>query len=253
MTDGKEWVSLKNVGKMFYENGREKWIIKDISFTLHENEIIAIVGPSGTGKTMLLRMMAGLETVSEGQLSFFIASTKVSDLVSMVFHDFALVPWLSVCENIDLAVDHLSISKDDKKARIRKYVEMMGLDGNENAQPYELARGLKQKVGIARALAVEPLILLMDEPFANLDPLTAQSMRDELLALWQDKEFPTNSILMTSHSIEEAVYMADRIIVVDDRPGVIKAVLDIDLPRPRQMKSEKVEKYVSKIYELMVR
>jgi NitT/TauT family transport system ATP-binding protein len=252
MTDGKEWVSLKNVGKMFNEGGKEKWIIKGVSFTLHENEIIAIIGPSGSGKTMLLRMIAGLETVSEGQLSFFVSSTRVSDLVSMVFHDFALVPWLSVYENMDLAVDHLSISADDKKARIRKYVEMMGLDGNENAQPYELARGLKQKVGIARALSVEPLMLLMDEPFANLDPLTAQSMRDELLALWQDKEFPTNSILMTSHSIEEAVYMADRIIVLDGKPGLVKEIVNIDLPRPRAMKSEKFEKYVSRIYELMV-
>jgi NitT/TauT family transport system ATP-binding protein len=248
----KEWVSLKDVGKMMYESGREKWILKDISFTLHENEIIAIVGPSGSGKTMLLRMMAGLTTVSEGQLSFFVSSTRVSDLVSMVFHDFALVPWLSVYDNMDLAVDHLNISKDEKKARIRKYVGMMGLEGNENSQPYELARGLKQKVGIARALSVEPLILLMDEPFANLDPLTAQSMRDELLALWQDKEFPTNSILMTSHSIEEAVYMADRIIVLDGKPGCIKKVVNVALPRPRLMKSAKFEEYVSRIYELLV-
>ena len=249
----KEWVSLKSVGKMLYESETEKWVLKDISFTLHENEIIAIVGPSGSGKTMLLRMLAGLETVSEGQLSFFISSTRMSDLVSMVFHDFALVPWLSVYENMSLAVDHLNISKDDKKARIRKYVGMLGLDGNENSQPYELARGLKQKVGIARALSVEPLILLMDEPFANLDPLTAQSMRDELLALWQDKEFPTNSILMTSHSIEEAVYMADKIIVLDGKPGNIKEMINIALPRPRLMKSAKFEEYVSKIYELLVR
>ncbi|MCX6774172.1 MAG: ABC transporter ATP-binding protein [Candidatus Micrarchaeota archaeon] len=248
----KEWVSLSNVGKMMYENNMEKWIMKDISFNLHEKEIIAIVGPSGTGKTMLLRMLAGLETISEGKITFFVSSTTVSDLVSMVFHDFALVPWLSVEENIGLAVEHIAIDKEEKKRRVKKYIEMLGLEGYEKSQPFELSRGLKQKVGVARALAVEPLILLMDEPFVNLDPLTAHAMRDELLALWDDKEFPTNSILMTSHSIEEAVYMADKIIIMDGKPGKIKRMVDINLERPRDMKSSKFEKHVSRVYELLV-
>jgi len=248
----REWVSLKNVGKMTYENSREKWIMKNMTFNLHEKEIIAIVGPSGTGKTMLLRTMAGLETLSEGKITFYVSSTKASDLVSMVFHDFALVPWLSVKENIELAVDHIAIGKEEKRARVNKYIEMLGLEGNENSQPAELSRGMRQKVGVARALAVEPLILLMDEPFVNLDPLTAHAMRDELLALWENQDFPTNSILMTSHSIEEAVYMADKIIIMDGKPGEIKRVMDINLERPRDMKSKRFEALVSRVYELLV-
>ena len=248
----KTLIKMMGIGKFYVEKGIEKWVLKDISFDVKTEEIVSIIGPSGCGKTTLLRIMANLDTPSKGMLNIYAVSTSKNDFISMVFQDFALIPWLTVYENIELALDHLMLSKEEKKERILDYLEMVGMSGYEDAYISELSRGLKQKVGLARALSVEPTILLMDEPFSTIDPLSAQGLREELVKLWEDPEFPTDSIVLTSHNIEEAVLLSDRVIVLTDKPATIKNIISINLSRPRNPKGKAFNEYVDEIYELLV-
>jgi len=245
-------IKLIDIGKAYHERGSDKWILKNITFDVKNEEITSIIGPSGCGKTTLLRIMANLETPSKGMLNIYAVASPKNDFLSMVFQDFALIPWLTVYENIEIALDHLDLTKKERAERISNYLEMVGMSGYEDAYISELSRGLKQKVGLARALSVEPTVLLMDEPFSTIDPLSAQALREELVKLWEDPDFPTDSIVLTSHNIEEAVFLSDRVIVLSEKPSTIKGIINIDLPRPRNPKGKAFNEYVDEIYSILV-
>ncbi len=242
-------MKVNNLGKAF----DSVWVLKHISFELKEDEIVSVLGPSGVGKTTLLRMLAGLETLTEGSIQFLQPKDPERDLISLVFEDPALVPWLTVYENIMLALDHLHLDEREKIARAKFYLDLVGLSGYEDSYPVELPKGLKKKASFARALSVEPVILLLDEPFSNIDALSAQALKDELVKITEDDDYPTEGTVFTTHSVEDAVYLSDKVIILDGKPGMVKEVINISLKRPRNIKSRSFNKYVDRIYEIMLR
>ncbi len=245
-------LSVNHVAKRFVEGSKVSTLFQDVTFEMKENEIICIVGPSGCGKSTLIRMIAGLEKPTEGHILFAGEEIDPADpKVSMVFQSFALLPWLNVLDNVAIGLEAMGLSEKARKERALKFIEKVGLDGYEEAYPREISSGMKQRAGIARALATEPELLCMDEPFSSLDPFTAENLRDEILQLWKYKEFPTNAILMVTHNIEEAVYLADKVIVMAGKPAKILKVVDIDLKRPRDKKSKAFFKYTDDIYTLL--
>lgn len=244
-----EIIEAKNVSKAYKPNGREVPAIEDVSFKVNENDFLCIVGPSGCGKSTLLKLIMGLEKPSSGSIEF---KTKNSKKIGMVFQSFAIFPWLTVIENVKLALDAINteakMGDEEKISRAKKYISIVGLDGFESAYPKELSGGMKQRVGVARALAIEPEILCMDEPFSSLDVLTAENLREEVLMLWQDPDLPPNAVIMVTHNIEEAIYLASRIVVLSGRPGKIVDDFEVNLPRPRDRKSEDFYRLTDKIY-----
>jgi NitT/TauT family transport system ATP-binding protein len=197
-------------------------------------------------------MIVGLDRPSRGQIFYRGQEVNgVMDKMAMVFQSFALLPWLTVMGNVTLGLEAKGIPRPEREAIASKYIDKVGLDGFEDAYPRELSGGMKQRVGIARALTMEPELLCMDEPFSALDAFTAQNLREELLDLWLDVTLPVKSVLMVTHGIEEAVFMADRVIVLSKRPARILADVRIDLPRPRNMKDEAFARVTDKIYSLL--
>lgn len=226
-------LSIKNIVKIF-RNGSEVKAIDDVSFEVNFDEFICIIGPSGCGKSTLLRIIAGLETSDSGQVLFRDQPiTQPSPKVTMVFQTFGLLPWKTAMENVELPMQVLGIDRLEAKARAERYLRMVGLGMFENAYPHDLSGGMRQRVGVARALAIGPEVLLLDEPFSALDELTAKSLRVLLLRIWGDPTLPTNNFVMVTHNVEEAVMMADRIIVLSPRPGHVVGELKVPLPRPR--------------------
>ncbi len=208
--------------------------LKNISFGVDENEFVAIVGPSGCGKSTLLRIIGGLETPASGEVIFKGEPvTKPRPEITMAFQNFALLPWKTSQENVELPLVIHGVEPEKARKRALKFLRIVGLKGFEKMYPIELSGGMKQRVGIARALALEPDILLMDEPFSALDALTAEKLRRLVLDIWHDRRNVTNTFVMVTHLIDEAVFMADRVIVMSPRPGRVVADLKIDLPRPR--------------------
>lgn len=246
-------IKVIHIGKSFVEGGKEFQVIKEIDFDLFENEFVSIVGPSDSGKSTLLRIIAGIDKSTRGEVMY--RGQKTNELnpnVAMVFQTFALIPWLTVLDNICLALEAKNIPRTEQLRRAEKYIDKVGLEGFEEAYPRELSRGIKQRVGLARALVLEPEVLLMDEPFSNLDVLSAQNLREEILDLWQDKSLPLKSILMVTNSIEEAVYSSDRVIVVSESPGKVIKIVKIDLPRPRKRKDKKLLELTDEIYTVLM-
>jgi len=244
-----EIIEVKNVSKAYRIDGREMAAVDDISFRVNENDFLCVVGPSGCGKSTLLKLITGLEKPSSGSIEF---KTKNSKKIGMVFQSFAIFPWLTVLENVKLALDAvnngLKMTEEEKIARAKKYISIVGLEGFENVYPKELSGGMKQRVGVARALAIEPEVLCMDEPFSSLDVLTAENLREEVLMLWEDPQLPPNAVIMVTHNIEEAIYLASRIVVLSGRPGKIVDDFEVNLPRPRDRKSEDFYRLTDKIY-----
>jgi len=226
---------LKNISKSFMQNGVKVKVLNNITFDVQENEFICIVGQSGCGKSTLLRIIAGLEKPSSGEVLFKGKPIEGPDpkRATMIFQTFALFPWLSVRENIELGLEVLGTAKIKRHAMASHYLKLTELEKFEHSYPSELSGGMKQRVGIARALAVEPEMLLMDEPFSALDALTAQTLRQDVLDIWRDTRIPTNTFLMITHLITEAVFMADRVIVLSKRPAKVIGDIPIDIPRPR--------------------
>jgi NitT/TauT family transport system ATP-binding protein len=237
-----------------YKLGKETLkVIDDISFTAIKNEFIAITGPSGCGKSSLLRVISGLQPPSSGSVK--INGHMVdgpADEVFMVFQNFALLPWKNVLENVQIPL--LSRGGQTPDAAMRKSLKVIqdvGLKGFEKAYPGELSGGMKQRVGIARALAIEPEILLMDEPFNALDGLTAERLRAETYSLLVGAECPISVVVMVSHNVDEIVELADRVLVMSNRPAKALADMPIDMVRPRNMGSQQYHSYVDKIYSLL--
>ncbi|EME26085.1 ABC transporter, sulfate transport, ATP-binding protein isoform 2 [Galdieria sulphuraria] len=228
-------------------------IIRDINFSLFEGEILCLLGPSGSGKSTILRIAAGLTRPTEGFVYYQGKELHgINEGAAIVFQNFALFPWLTVSENVELGIRGAK-SKIQRKAKAEKAIDMIGLDGYENAYPKELSGGMRQRVGFARAIAVEPELLCMDEPFSALDVLTGENLKSELLRLWQAGEIPTKSILIVTHSIEEAVGLADRIIILGKDPGHIRSLLRIPLSHPRDRKSRSFQNLIDHVYTLLSR
>ncbi len=245
-------VEIRNVSTSISEEHRHFKVLDGISFDVKENEFVCIVGPSGCGKTLLLKLITGITQPDSGSVLFEQQPIAAENpKVANVFQSFALMPWLTAAQNVDLALEALKLPPAKRRQRIKKYLSRVGIAGSANAYPRELSAGMKQRVGIARALATEPVLLCMDEPFSSLDQLTAENLREEVLLLWQSKEEYPDAVLMVTNNTEEAVYMADRIIVLSHRPACIKAVLNIDLPRPRNRKSPEFYRWIDKIYAVM--
>ena len=230
----------------------ELTVLSEIQFSAREGEFIAIVGPSGVGKSTILRLMSGLVPPTQGTVIYKEKPLLGTNLeAAMVFQSFALLPWLTVIENVELGLEARGIDRTVRRKKADFYIDKVGLDGYEEAYPRELSGGMKQRVGLARALAVEPEILLMDEPFSSLDALTSINLRAELVHIWSDRDFPVNTVVMVTHIIEEAIELADRVIVLSGRPGKIAGDLKIELPRPRDKRSLLFNEYVDKIFSLI--
>lgn len=248
-------MELNRVTKRYDAPGEQKVsVLQDIDLAISEGEFVAILGPSGSGKSTLLRIIAGLIKATSGTVSYL--GRQVMDTnpgVSMVFQSFALFPWLTVLENVELGLRYHKLTNAEKRTRALDVIDMVGLDGFEGAYPKELSGGMRQRVGIGRALVMEPDILLMDEPFSALDVLTAENLRRDLLELWLEKKIPTKSIIMVTHGIEEAVYMADRAVVLSRDPATVIADIKIPLPHWRERKEEAFTKLVDRIYSILTR
>ncbi|MGO9902592.1 MAG: nitrate/sulfonate/bicarbonate ABC transporter ATP-binding protein [Solirubrobacteraceae bacterium] len=246
-------VSVTDLTKTFStRDGGELPVLDGINLEVVRGEIVALLGKSGSGKSTLLRCIAGLVLPSTGTVTFRGRQLLgINPGVSLVFQTFALLPWLTVQQNVELGLEAQGIAPDERAARALEAIDLIGLDGFESAFPKELSGGMRQRVGFARALVVDPDLLLMDEPFSALDVLTAENLRTELLELWQAGEFPAEAILIVTHNIEEAVTFADRVIVLGTNPGRIRAELDIALERPRDRRSAGFEALVDEIYGIM--
>ncbi|WP_448334946.1 ABC transporter ATP-binding protein [Bellilinea sp.] len=245
-------LELQNVSQL-YGSGEKRFVAVDkVNLTVREGEFVALLGPSGCGKSTLLRIITGLQKASEG--SVFYRGQKlmgVNPYASIVFQTFALFPWLTVQENVELALKARGVEVENRRRLALDLIDRVGLDGFENAYPRELSGGMRQKVGFARAMAVEPELLCLDEPFSALDILSAESLRGELLELWLSGNIPTRAILMVSHNIEEAVFMADRLVLMDKNPGRVVADFEVNLPHPRQRKSPEFQAVVDRTYGIL--
>jgi NitT/TauT family transport system ATP-binding protein len=227
-------------------------VLENISFEVSAGEFVAIVGPSGSGKSTLLRIIAGLVPPSAGEVVYNGRPLSGVNLdCAMVFQSFALLPWLTVIENVRLGLDARGLAPEECRRRANFYIDKVGLDGYEEAYPRELSGGMKQRVGFARALAVEPKILLMDEPFSALDALTTTNLREELIDIFRDPEILISIALLVTHSIEEAVELADRVIVLSSHPGQLIADRRIGLSRPRDRRDPAFNEIVSEIFSLI--
>ncbi len=227
-------------------------VIDGISLDLHEGEIVGLLGRSGCGKSTLLRIIAGLIQPSSGDVTYR-GKTVLGPMrgVAMVFQSFALFPWLTVLQNVEFGLDTAGVAEAERRRRALSAIDLIGLDGFESAYPKELSGGMRQRVGLARALVVHPDLLLMDEPFSALDVLTAETLRTDLVDLWIEGRLPIKSVLMVTHNIEEAVLMCDRVIVLAPNPGRIEREVRIDLMHPRNRLDPQFRQRVDEIYGLM--
>src|SRR5580692_870659 len=227
-------------------------VLEDVNLSLHEGEMVALLGRSGSGKSTLLRIVAGLLEPTAGEVLWRNRPVQgPAEGVAMVFQSFALFPWLTVRENVELGLEARGVPPAERHKRAEAAIDRIGLDGFESAYPKELSGGMRQRVGFARALVVEPDALLMDEPFSALDVLTAQNLRTELLRLWEASEFPTKAMLIVTHNIEEAVTLADRIFVLGTNPGRIRRQIQVPLGHPRDRADPNFQELVDQIYDLM--
>jgi NitT/TauT family transport system ATP-binding protein len=242
-------IELRNVTKAFRSStARPNAVLEHINLSIEEHEFVSIVGPSGSGKSTLLRTIMGLTMPTDGEVYYYGKPVKSAvEGMAMVFQTFALFPWLTVLQNIEIGLQGSKISDEEKRKRSLKMVEIMGLEGFEEAYPRELSGGMRQRVGLARALVSDPEVLLMDEPFSSLDPLTATHLREEVLDLWINPEVAPGVVVMVTHNVEEAVYMADRIIVLTRSPGTIIKDVRINLPRPRDPRGPELYRIVDEI------
>lgn len=247
-------LDLQEITKSYHFEDTEVTVLDKISFSVEPGQFVCIVGPSGCGKSTLLKMVTGLAFPTGGRLLYQGKTIEgINREAAMVFQSFALFPWLTVRQNVALGLEALGLPKSEYERKANHYIDKVGLDGQEEAYPRELSGGMKQRVGLARALTVEPELLCMDEPFSALDALTATNLREEVIDLWQDKTLPLKAILMVTHSIEEAVFLADKIVVMSTRPGRVIQEIEVELTRPRNMKDEAFMEVTDRIYGLIVR
>jgi len=248
-------IEARDVEKFYAQpDGNRIQVIAPTTISIYPGSIVALLGPSGSGKSTLLRMLTGLSTPSAGEV--FWHGKPIRDEppnVSIVFQSFALFPWLTVFENVEAPLKARNVPPEERRKRSMKVLDTVGLDGFEAAYPKELSGGMKQRVGFARALVVGPEILFMDEPFSALDVLTAENLRSELLELWQNHRIETRAIFIVTHNIEEAVLLADRVIVLGKNPARIRTDFRVELPHPRDRKARPFVEYVDYIYKVLTK
>ncbi|WP_026925677.1 nitrate/sulfonate/bicarbonate ABC transporter ATP-binding protein [Granulicoccus phenolivorans] len=246
-------IEAEHISKSFPSaDGSTLHVLDDVSVTLHEGEVVALLGKSGSGKSTLLRTFAGLIAPTTGEVRY---RGKVlngaNPGAAMVFQSFALMPWLTVQDNVELGLRAAGVPEQERHRRALEAIDQIGLDGFETAYPRELSGGMRQRVGFARALVLQPDVLMMDEPFSALDVLTSENLRNELISLWSTPGFPTKCICIVTHNIEEAVLLADRVLVLGSNPGHIMAEVPILLPRPRDRRSPTFETAVDRLYAIL--
>ena len=253
LSSGTTIVSVDHVSLDFYKEKEPLPVLVDVSLTSEKDELVAITGPSGCGKSTLLRIISGLIKPSSG-------SVKVSDSVvtgprediSMVFQNFVLLPWRTALENVLFGLSSRNdLTDDQKKERAKSALEVAGLTGFESVYPGELSGGMKQRVGVARALATEPKVMLMDEPFSSLDDLTAERLRRETHSLLINPQTSVQTVMLVSHNVEEIIELADKVVVLSNRPAHVVGELRVDMPRPRNKKSDEFFQWVDKVYSLL--
>lgn len=245
-------IDVRNVTKGFATDGGEKTVLAGVSLTIREGEIVALLGRSGSGKSTLLRCIAGLIAPTSGEVAYRGSVLNGANPgTALVFQSFALLPWLTVLDNVELGLEAKGVAAGERRERALRAIDRIGLDGFESAYPKELSGGMRQRVGFARALVVEPDVLLMDEPFSALDVLTSENLRAELVQMWSDGSLPTRTALIVTHNIEEAIQLADRVLVLDSNPGRIKAELAVELPQPRDRRTPEFEELVDQVYGIL--
>ena len=244
---------LKGIQKSFdRDNGKPLRVLEDINLDIRANEVVALIGPSGCGKSTILRIFAGLISASKGKVFYHQKQMKgLTPGVAIVFQGFALYPWMTVEENVRTVLRAKGMPEDDLKTRANRAIQLVGLEGFEEAYPRELSGGMKQRVGMARALSVDPEILFMDEPFSAVDALTAEGLRAEILDIWSDTSTNPSSILMVSHDIKEVAYMADRIVVLSANPGRVRTIVENPLARPRNTRSPEFLRLVDQLHDII--
>jgi len=240
-------LELENITKKFFSQKKEILAVDNVSLKVRNNEFLSIVGPSGCGKSTILRMIAGLETPTSGKILLENKEVNEPDADrGMVFQQYTLLPWRTVLENVTFGLEVKGMPKSERIDIARKFIKMVGLEGFEEAYPYELSGGMQQRVAIARTLANDPKIVLMDEPFGALDTQTRAILQDHLLKIWQKDR---KTVVFVTHNVEEAIYLSDRVIIMTARPGKIKSVIDIDLERPRKRTSLEFLEYKKRIID----
>lgn len=236
-------LKVSNITKIFEFENQKLTALKDVSFEVQKGEFFVLIGPSGCGKSTLLRVIAGLEKPTSGSLEW-----EENPKLGFVFQNFALFPYLTVSENIEFGLKMGRVNKKDRQKVVKELIEEVGLKDFEDKHPKELSGGMKQRVGIARALAINPNVLLLDEPFSSLDEFTAETLRALLLSLWQKRKI---TVIMITHLIREAIELSDRVAVLTPQPGSVEKILDVDLPRPRNLRSEEFFKLEDKLKDLI--
>lgn len=232
--------------------GKVNRVLEDISFRIHQDEILLILGPNGSGKSTLLRLIAGLLAPAKGEVrAHRQRMVGLNPSVAMVFQEPALLPWMTVEENVRMVLRARNLPEEEVREKATSALGKVGLEGFEEAFPRELSRGSRQRVAVARAIAVDPEILVLDEPFSQVDALTAEALRAELLDIWQDADRNPSSIVMVSHSIREAVLMADRILILSGNPAHIRTVVENPLPRPRDSRDPAFQRLVERLYDII--
>ena len=229
-------MEINGISKTFFSDKGYFTAIKDVSFDVNDGEFLVILGPGRCGKTVLLNIIAGLEQQTEGKVVYNGREWKgVNPEISMVFQKLALMPFKTVMENVELGLKFRGMSKGQRRELAQHYIELVGLKGFEKSYPTQLSGGMKQRVGIARAYAADPKLLIMDEPFGQLDAQTRYQLQEEILRIWEKEK---RTVIFVTNNIEEACYLGDRIILLSDCPATVKEVYPISIPRPRDMVSE---------------
>ena len=253
MTPGTMLLDAQHVTQRFrLPNGQILEALRDVSLVVREHEVVALVGPSGCGKSTLLRLLAGLARPADGKVLYRGQPLDgVLGAAAMVFQSFALLPWFTVAQNVSMGLEARGVAGQARRDAVARAINLVGLDGFEQAYPKELSGGMKQRVGFARALAVAPEILLMDEPFGALDPLTAENLRSQVVNLWRDPATGVNTLVVVTHSVEEAVFLAGRIVVFGSNPGHVREEMVNPLPYPRQERSPEFEEMVDRLHAIL--
>src|ERR1700683_2803672 len=243
-------LEVQGVCKSFRKpDGDQLVVLEDVNLTLRPGEIVGLLGRSGSGKSTLLRSIAGLDGPTTGVVNYL--GQPVSGPargIAMVFQSFALFPWLTVLENVQLGLEALGVPELEMRKRSLQALDLIGLDGFESAYPRELSGGMRQRVGFARALVVHPNLLLMDEPFSALDVLTAETLRNDFLDLWGEGQLPIKAVLLVTHNIEEAVQMCDRLLIFSSNPGRVVSEIAVDLPQPRHAQDPRFRALIERVY-----